>query len=76
VTPPFCRTASPPPASAELDAYFADLGLGVNPWLERYARRRALSRLQACSDAELGAAGLACGDIPARVFADRFDRWR
>ncbi|TMV63132.1 hypothetical protein FGG78_34575 [Thioclava sp. BHET1] len=56
-----------------LDRYFAELGMGVNAYLERRERMDRIRRLSAKSDAELAEMGLTRDRIPAHVFRDLFD---
>lgn len=52
---------------ARLDAYLAGLGQGFNPGPARRTAVRELQRLDALSDAELGALGLRRPDVTAHV---------
>jgi hypothetical protein len=61
-----------PGLDARLDAYFLNMGMGVNAHLLRQERREILLWLNAKSDAELALMGLARRDIPAFVFRDLF----
>jgi len=60
------------PLAARLDAFFIELGLGVNPAPLIRERRDILYWLNAKSDAELAMMGLARSDIPHFVFRDLF----
>ncbi|MDA7427486.1 hypothetical protein PGB28_03375 [Primorskyibacter aestuariivivens] len=55
-----------------LDAYFANLGQGVNAATLMRARMGEVAGLESLSDAELREIGLRRVDIPARVFDDMF----
>lgn len=68
-------TVMPAPSGAlreRLDAFFAGLGQGFNAYLEAGSRMRQIEALNARSDAELAAMGLAREDIPRHVFRDMF----
>jgi hypothetical protein len=69
---PQIDVAFSPGIEDRLDAYFLDLGLGLNTHLLRRERREILLWLNARSDAELALMGLARRDIPAFVFRDLF----
>lgn len=58
---------------AQLDAFFASLGQGVNAYLTSKGRLEEIKKLNALSDRELGAMGLARSDISRHVFRDIFD---
>lgn len=73
-----CAIRSPTPGErrmeAWIDAYFTELGQGVNPHLERAARMHEIRRLDALSDEALLARGIRRERIPHHVFGDRFRR--
>ena len=53
-----------------LDAFFAGLGQGFNAYLESASRMREIEALNAKSNEQLQAMGLAREDIPRHVFRD------
>ena len=60
------------PGPTLLDAFFAGLGQGFNAYPVRRSRIGEINRLNAMSDAELAAIGVARDRIPHHVFRDLF----
>lgn len=64
----------PDPVQSQIDLFFAELGLGVNPERAVAPRLSELKRLHAMSDARLAELGVRRDQITAHVFRDRFHR--
>lgn len=62
------------PVQSQIDLYFVELGLGVNPAQTAAPRMAELKRLHALSDARLSDLGLRRHEITAHVFRDWFRR--
>lgn len=56
--------------NAKIDNFFASRGFGFNPGTMKRARLRQIIQLEAASDADLAALGVAREDILAHVFRD------
>ncbi|MBY6002367.1 hypothetical protein KUV62_00500 [Salipiger bermudensis] len=54
----------------KIDLYFANLGLGLNPYGLRKARMREIIHLEMKSDDQLARMGLSRDDILPHVFRD------
>jgi uncharacterized protein YjiS (DUF1127 family) len=57
---------------ARIDAFFANLGQGINAYMHRKSRMDQIEALNALSDAELAKIGITRDDIPRHVFRDMF----
>lgn len=58
------------PLKQKIDIYFANLGLGLNPYSLRRARMREIISLEMKSDAQLARMGLSRDEILPHVFRD------
>ncbi|MEM6479076.1 MAG: hypothetical protein AAF841_05830 [Pseudomonadota bacterium] len=61
-----------PALEARVDAYFIEMGMGLNSYTIRRERKDILCWLNAKSDGELMLMGLSRKDLPEFVFGDLF----
>jgi hypothetical protein len=62
------------PAHAGLDLFFAELGQGVNAYMERRLVLREVARLEERSDSELSAMGLSRERLLDHILRRRYGR--
>lgn len=62
----------PATLKAQADAFFANIGQGINAYLELRARTQEIEALNALSDEELAKRGLTRDRIVHHVFRDKF----